>query len=237
VATVSCKFCLAFVWVFLRPPWRKKTKGAIMKKNKPSRIVLIIFSIILVSIVVLLSTIVSIPNDLSVKNINEYHLAWNQLLNKRQSTNACASYSSMALIFEKNNEFIDPEKINRDMPDRFNNGYTLPWGIPKYLKKYNINAKLYWFGLIDNDRKINWIRNRITSNDPVILLVGGKTYLHYITVLGFKNDDFYIYDSMLNDDKNGSIEGNDVLKKDELMKWWNNAQYAKIHLYAALSTR
>lgn len=160
--------------------------------------------------------------------LNEKRLSWDNKLNKTQGYNQCASYSSMAYIYSKSGDYINPKKIDRTIPGKLGDNTTYPWGIVKYLNKYNIDTKIYWHGLMTESDRENWIKSKVSMDEPVIIMTGTSEYLHFITVLGFENNTFHIYDSLNVEDLNGNSPGNIDIKAEELMLSWKSGRYMGI---------
>lgn len=151
--------------------------------------------LVVVVTVLVLSFSIRLPlhNGTRVASGNECRfLKWERVLNRTQTLSSCGPYSTRVFIYEKTGEIIDPELINREMPCRIKNGLTLPWGIVRYLRHHDLRASVYLFILCDNGYYINWIKNRIDRNDPVIVTLGRSR--HYVTVVGYENDEAYVYD-------------------------------------------
>jgi len=165
----------------------------------------------------------------------EYHLLWKTEVNKPQTKNACGSYSSMAYLFEKNGIIEDPENIKSVIPNKMKNGYVYPWGIRKYLASHDVKTKIYYFGLMKDTDKSEWIKGRLLKNEPVILIVGNNRYLHYVTVLGYSKNGFYVYDSNVSSDENELIEGNRTFIEKDLFSWWKSAEFKTMKINLAIS--
>ncbi len=162
-------------------------------------------------------------------------LNWQAELNKKQSYNSCASYSTMAYLFAKKGMIADPELINKNISGKMSNNYTYPWGITRYLGKNKIKAKIYYHGLLSDKNRLAWIETKINQDRPVIILIGDRTYLHYITVLGYQDKTFQIYDSMEDGDQNGELAGNKTISKNELLKKWKSAVFKRFPINVAIS--
>lgn len=142
-------------------------------------------------------------------------LNWSDELNLQQSHNACGPYSAMAYAFLSSGIKISPEKINREIGGRHGDGLTYPWGITNYLNQHGNEARSFYLGFLSESEKINWIKNKIIEGRPVIVLIGTSEWGHYITILGYKNDVFFKYDSYFPEDLNGEEIGNaSVYMKD-----------------------
>lgn len=168
-------------------------------------------------------------------NYNSTNLKWSDKLNLKQSLNACASYSSMAYIYSETGNVVDPEMINKEITGKLDDNTTYPWGITRYLKRYNISSNIYWHGLMSDISREKWIKTKISNNKPVIIMTGNNEYRHFITILGFRNNTFNIYNSLLDTDKNGDEPGNISIHKNEVLRKWKKAKFKGIPVNIAIS--
>lgn len=167
--------------------------------------------------------------------LSKNSIKWDDRLNLLQTRNACASYSSMAFIYSQTGELVDPEFINKNITGKMKNNYTYPWGIVNYLYKHDIRTSIYWHGLMPDSEKIRWIKTKIYAGAPVIVITATDTYLHYISVLGYDPDNFYIYDSVNTTDDNGELSGNRTVSSSELLRMWEKAKYKSIPFNMAVT--
>lgn len=174
-----------------------------------------IFILSVVSIFLLKNRDIHVVFSSPYNDKNQSILNWDNELNLQQSHNACGPYSTMAYAFLNSGIKIDPEKINREIGGRHGDGLTYPWGITTYLNQHGNEARSFYLGFLSKNEKINWIKNKILEGRPVIVLVGTLEWGHYITILGYKDDVFFKYDSYLSEDLNGEEIGNaSVYMKD-----------------------
>jgi len=151
--------------------------------------------------------------------------------NLRQSYNDCAIFSIKAVIKILNKKDQKIENIKDEIKERLPNNYTLPWGIENYLKKNKIKINVINFSILNDNQKTLKLREILFKKRPIILLIGIGKYQHYITLLGYNDKYFFIYDSIyktdVNDkkytvDDNSKMPGNRNILYNELMKLWNN---------------
>jgi len=162
-------------------------------------------------------------------------LRWEEGLNLRQSYNSCASYATMAFAFALRGERLDPEAVNASIGGRMANRYTYPWGITSYLGARGIAARSYWLGPLRPEARLGWLRVRLARGEPVVIVVGDRRYLHYVTVLGYSGSRFELYDSMLESDRNGAGPGNLSLGGRELLARWASARFRGLELDLAVA--
>ena len=203
--------------------------------------VLIILAVLMLALIitfVFLSTKLTLPSfsDRNETVLTDVTLKWSSSLNKRQSHNSCAAYSTMAFLYVASDSIFDPERINSEMTGRLTNKTTYPWGITSYLKSQGIKSKIYWFGLLNDATRIKWIKQMVYRNAPVILEVGSRKYLHYVTILGYSKSDFYIYDSSFPYfDYNRNLPGNKTETIDNILIWWKSASFKLVRINLAIS--
>lgn len=152
----------------------------------------------------------------------EYPSVWNY----RQSINSCGPYSAAAVIRITTKQNIDSEDLAKTTPWRFR-GYTLPFGVISGLKKYHVPTQEFIVGLSDSD-KLHWLKSNIGKGSPVILLIRKDGLLHYVTLLGYKENTFDMYDSLedkgedsLTVDTNSDGAGNSTWTNEQLLSAWN----------------
>jgi hypothetical protein len=148
---------------------------------------------------------------------NQAQLQWNNALNLEQSHNACGPYSTMAYAFVNSGLIMNPEKINQQIGGRHGDGLTYPWGITTYLNQQGSEAHSFYLGLLNKEQKINWIKNKIHQGRPVIALIGTAEWGHYVTILGYRDQVFFKYDSYLSGDLNALEPGNATDYQDKII--------------------
>lgn len=152
----------------------------------------------------------------------------------RQTINNCGPYSVMAVKNILTEESLDPEQLAIEMKWRIYKNLTFPQGVVDLLHKYQISTKEYNLHSEPDVDKILWLKNRITEGKPVILLIKIHHVLHYVTVVGYDEEGFMLYDSMqeklpgnprktICDEK--CISGNRYYTNEELMSYWNEGGY------------
>jgi len=149
--------------------------------------------------------------------------------NLRQTYNDCALFSTKAVVGIILKKEVTINEIRKSIKERMKNNYTLPWGIEKYLKKSGVRIRTIYYSGINETGKIKKLKEKLSKKHPVIILIGLGGYPHYITLLGYNSDSFFVYDSVLaadpenklfTKDQNGSLPGNRNIKYSELVKLW-----------------
>jgi len=205
-----------------------------MVKDNMKRIIYItvVLVIVIVSVLVFFSNKYDIRFSFYSPKATVYtskYLTWDSSLNRKQSGNTCGAHAAMAFLYENGKGINDPYLIY-DSFSKMKNGYVFPWEITKYLKRNNVNTKIRNFWFVNDKVKNEWIKNEVQKNNPVIVIIGNTKYLHYITVLGFENSFYSIYDSEVVKDLNKENPGNIDVSENELIKKMNTAVFSKIKL-------
>lgn len=167
------------------------------------------------------------------------------IYNLKQTYNDCGPYSCFILLkaLGKDADLID---IKKKMKWRLKNNYTLPWGIEETLKRFNVKIKKHDFSVMKDDIKIDNIKKELSNDNPIIILGGINKYQHYVALLGYNNDMFFIYDSLQKKDydikgnftidENGNLPGNKNLTKKELLNFWRKGgKYLFFKWYALIA--
>jgi hypothetical protein len=200
--------------------------------RKKTLIVLLVTCISLLIIVfcIFIKFNVNIAFLYKYKNIPEsFELEWNLKDLKKQIGNTCAAHSVMAVLAVEKNTEINPYKIYNSIPEKLGQGYIYPWGITRYLYKEKIFMKSSIIGFLNQDKRINFLKWKISRKHPVIIVVGSKNYLHYITLLGYTLNAFYAYDSILEFDTNESRLGNKTISFMEVLNDMESAYFYGIY--------
>lgn len=195
--------------------------------------------ILLLIITLCLSCQTYTKNELT-KNIVEIQIS--KEIQVRQGLNQCGPASAMAIINAYNNEIIPLSKIDKEMNGRTENKLTYPWGITGYLKDNGIKSKGKILMFKTKNQRLNFLKNKLSEDKPIIILNKLGNVLHYFTILGYnEKNDFYIYDSMqpveiinnkrMTVDSNGNKPGNLTLSWEDLLIKWKDAKFKFINYY------
>lgn len=166
----------------------------------------------------------AVPNatELRAEAQLPYLPAWNY----RQSINACGPYSAAAVIRLAKGQNVSSEAIAEATSWRIR-GYTLPFGVASVLRDAGLEVSQYRVRLTDAE-KVAWLKVRLSQGSPVILLVRKDGLLHYVTLVGYNETSFEVYDSLLSraehgltTDENGEAPGNSTWSNEELLIRWN----------------
>ena len=168
---------------------------------------------------------------IEIANAPSYSLQMRENLFYRQSYNNCGAYSVMAVVNILTADELNPETLASQMKWRIIKNLTFPQGVVSLLQKYNIYTKEYVLWTKGDSKKADFLRSQILHGTPVILLVKAHGVLHYVTVLGFDENGFMLYDSMqeksaenprytIRDEK--ASAGNRWISESALIEMWNN---------------
>jgi hypothetical protein len=163
-----------------------------------------------------------------------------------QTLNNCGSYAVSGIIntLVSNNiknqndkgvkEFINPESVVKNMTFRFPDRFTLPLGIETHLKKQGLQIEQNNILALNNQEKVDYLKYHLSQGKPILIIIKDLQspwyYLHYISVIGYDEQNFFIYDSLIKGDNNGDKTGNISIPKDKLIDMWNSGnilQYPK----------
>lgn len=157
-------------------------------------------------------------------------IPYSSSLNFRQGYNDCGPFSAKAMINAVRGQNIPVKELKSKMKWRLKNNYSLPPGLEGLLKKYSIKIKTIKLGRLSDEQKIVELKRELCAGKPIILLIGVGKYQHYITLLGYDQKGFIIYDSLLKAspqnkiytvDLNGALPGNNRLGYKELLNSWS----------------
>jgi hypothetical protein len=162
-----------------------------------------------------------------------YSLNLNPLNHFRQSLNNCGSYSVSGVLNVFDDKLVDPEKIAASIGFKLQDRFTLPIGLENYLKDQNMKVEISNAVALNENEKVGYLKSQLSKGKAGILLVkipySPWYYLHYITVLGYDETDFFVYDSLAprdgdskyTVDLNGDKPGNKSILNSKLIEIWD----------------
>jgi hypothetical protein len=160
-------------------------------------------------------------------------LPWDNDRNFVQTGNTCGGHALMAFLYsyrgEKRNPYYLYEKIN----EKDQIGYIYFWGITRYMHKNGLKGKSYYMNLYSRAAKEAWIKGKIANKLPVMLIIQNGKALHYITLLGYSESEFFIYDSLQKRDQNEEMPGNMTIRISDVLNKWEKASYKGIKINIA----
>lgn len=168
---------------------------------------------------------------------SEHSFQWNSTLNVRQAGNTCGAFSARAVHYLTTGAIEDPYAIYGSFSGKMPNGYVFPWSITRYLSTKSAKYRVFNFWMLSESSQVNWIKQKLSRNKPVIAIVGNTRYLHYITILGYMPDGFLVYDSQILGDLNYESPGNITISASGLTELINSARFKHIPIKLAISER
>ena len=208
-------------------------------KNKKTFLIIIIFSTLFLSVIFYTGfnpfLITNIKNNFGndaefkneVKNFPEYFVLKNiPKENKRQTPYDCGVFNmNLFLQIVKNTDL--EINILKNSVYKIPRLGVFPERIFKSLKSQNISVKIESLKNINDLNKINYLKSKLLHNSPIILLGQKQNFQHYLTVVGFDKNNFYIYDPFLKKgkenftiDENFDLPGNKTFSQKELLNFW-----------------
>ncbi|WP_239447004.1 C39 family peptidase [Treponema sp. Marseille-Q4523] len=152
----------------------------------------------------------------------------------RQTLNNCGPYSVMAVINILKNEKISPELLASEISWRIYKNLTFPRGVVKLLNSYAIKTKEYVLKNKTEKEKIRWLQQTVDKGFPVIVLIKVHHIQHYVTVLGYDENGFMLYDSLqeknIENPRKTVIDkkcrsGNRYYSYEEFLDLWDSGGY------------
>ena len=141
----------------------------------------------------------AIPSCMKIDTVSDSKavtLNMDSALYYRQTLNNCGPYSVMAVVNILTEQKLDPEILAKEMRWRIIKNLTFPQGVVDLLRSYSVESKEFVLKNRTDDEKAVFLRNRIDEGCPVILLIKVHHIQHYVTVLGYDENGFMLYDSM-----------------------------------------
>ena len=172
---------------------------------------------------------------ITTSNISEKKLIWNDDNNRVQKGNTCGAHAAMAFIASYKYRIYDPDIIYSEINEKFENGYIWPWGITRFLFEEGVSAKIYFLGLSGSQSRINWLKHKLQNGNPIIVVTGNDKYLHYVTLLGYDENHFMIYDSSITQNLNGDHPGNTDILFHELDTKMISARFQSFNIPIAIT--
>ena len=201
------------------------------KRTKIFTRVLIILFILGISALAFLRAFPSLVNP-HAPDAQAYSIHMDEKLFYRQTFNNCGPYSVMAVtsILRNDEAAPDPEVLAKQMKWRIRKNMTFPQGVISLLHDNKIKTKEYLLYLKSDSEKITFLKEQVSHDTPVILLIKQHGILHYVTVLGYDENGFMLYDSMqekstddpictIRDEK--ATNGNRYFTYQDLLDQWN----------------
>lgn len=128
----------------------------------------------------------------------------------------CSAFAS-AYVYRHFGKQVNGNDLYKEMPCKSLKGYVYCKGIVRLAKKYGFEAVFHMGNL-------KALKNTVANGNPVIVMVrsSAKSHnLHYITVVGYDNENFYAVDSAASLRNAREQHYNRVIPVKEFKKLWN----------------
>lgn len=144
------------------------------------------------------------PSSIKISNsiVKEKKLEMDSRLFYRQSYNNCGPYSVMAVLNLLKHENPDPEELASKMKWRMDKNLTFPQGVIDLLSDNGVRTEEFILKGRNDEEKILWLKTNLMKGFPIIVLLKVKNVLHYVTILGYDDKGFSLYDSMQEKQRN-----------------------------------
>ena len=199
--------------------------------------------ILRISLVILLFRPIPVIDDMKI--FTSASLSYPSEYNYIQTYNDCAPFNVAAVIRVLTNENVSSAEFAKTIGWRLKNKYTLPMGLEDQLKENNITIEVPNLLSLTENERIIYLKEQLSSDHPVILLIGIDGFQHYITLLGFDSvkREFYFYDSIykagevgLTIDDNGESPGNRTFTTQDLLDHWSKGGMYGMYKWYVLSS-
>jgi hypothetical protein len=199
---------------------------------------LVVVFILFIIIIFLITRLLIIKLPLRYKGtFNETLVAlnWDNDRNFIQTGSSCAGFASMAFLYSLKGIKLNPYAIYINLNKRVKDNTVYPWEISRYLRIFGIETVTYSLSLMPLEEREDWIKDKMNKKTPVILEINNGNKLHYIAILGYNSNNFYVYDSLVKTDTNGVEPGVISINCKQLMSRWQNTKYFGIPINIAIT--
>lgn len=164
------------------------------------------------------------------QTLSEYvSLPFDPSLQLAQTFNNCGPYSVMAVLNSLTGKKYFGEDLATEMRWRVQKNLTLPQGVLDLLNRYGIITRPFSTQFSADKERISVLKSCLSRSHPVVLLIEVHHIQHYVTLLGYKGNTFYAYDSLqwktgpgrLTVDDNGPKPGNRTWSAAKLLQLWS----------------
>lgn len=132
---------------------------------------------------------------------------------EKQAKGQCAGFSSAYVLRTLGEEISGSENYER-LDHKFSNGYVMPQAIIDIFLEYGHKAEM-----LRGD--LEQLKTRLNERKPIIVLIGHFTsWQHYVTVVGYDEDNIFLYDSNMDTDNTNGY--NRTMTNAEFVSQWEN---------------
>ncbi len=172
------------------------------------------------------------PNPGFIRDLVE--LPFDSCYNLSQSYNDCGPYNCAIVVHVLTGRDIVIDDFVKQMGWRLPNKVTLPWGLERLLGRYGIKTEVPFLLFFSREHRLDYLKAQLSRGWPVILLGLKQGIGHYLTLLGYGDNGFYVYDSWYSRnpllpgahtyDDNGALPGNLTMSEDEIISFWKGSE-------------
>lgn len=195
--------------------------------KKLKKILLILLGIILAGIAVLIATravvLLSAPKEFMVTSDNYFDY---------QRRYECSGYASAYVIRSLGGE-ADGLSLYESFTDKNPDGTLAPGYLWENLRANGYKSSLCIGGVAD-------LKYQVSRGAPVVVLIRVNTYepyLHYVPVVGYDEEYFYIADSLSTMVNAEDEHYNRRVTVDEFKELWKNNTFAVDNIYITIGIR
>lgn len=155
---------------------------------------------------------------LSKRNYPAAHIITNKNRIDFQKGNECSAYSAAYLMRHYGIQ-ANGEELYKIMPNKIKNGYVYPKGVVTLLKQHGFKAAIR----IGN---ITELKTEVSKGTPVIVFIKtykNQSYLHYVPVIGYDEENFYIAESLQDLINTKDMNYNRRVSISEFKRIWNTS--------------
>lgn len=133
---------------------------------------------------------------------------------EQQGTNQCGGFSS-AFVMRHFGQDCSGEDVYNQLDYKLSSGYVLPQAILDYFSNKQYQITLYQSNLAQ-------LKTRVAQGDPIIILMGqGGSWQHYAVVVGYDEENIYLFDSLKQTTENNP-HYNRSMTSAYFEQLWNN---------------
>jgi hypothetical protein len=175
---------------------------------------------------------------------SETMILFDSVNNLHQTYNDCAPFCIKAVLTISGNDKTSVAEIKASLKWRTKNNYTIPLGLEQSLNKYGIFFDVINWNNRNTVEKISGLKECLRKKYPVIILVAYGKFQHYMVLLGYDDENFYVYDPVLKTEKNNPMmtvdlnaekPGNRNMRFKELIDMWNKGGMYGLYKNYAIS--
>lgn len=152
-------------------------------------------------------------NDIKEIEYSDTYFVDSKSYFEKQKRGQCAGFSS-AYVLRVLGEEVSGSKNYERLDHKFSNGYVVPQALIEIFEEYGHEVEMFHGDL-------EQLKTRLNQGNPIIVLIGHfVSWQHYVTVVGYDEDNIFLYDS--NMDTDNSHGYNRTMSNAEFVSQWEN---------------